>query len=148
MMIEHELKDEPLVYMWIAHFSDGQSLPQFDLQTGEENRYSEIDDYLKKKNVTLIKLGWYPLFDFVADKLTLTQPFEVRALPFFELAMSSADIEPQQFRRNSLKYSLGKEGARLAKRYYVLGFKKHNEYSLMFIDANGNCELSSEYNYK
>jgi hypothetical protein len=44
----------PLVYFWIAEYTDGSALPQFDPETGRENRFSEVD---QRK---LERFGWYP----------------------------------------------------------------------------------------
>lgn len=44
----------PLVYMWIAEYSDSSALPQFDPETGRENPFSSIDQS------RLCKFGWYP----------------------------------------------------------------------------------------
>jgi len=44
----------PLVYFWIAHYSDGQCLPQFDPEDGHENLFGDIDQS------KLIKFGYYP----------------------------------------------------------------------------------------
>jgi hypothetical protein len=44
----------PLVYFWIAEYTDGSALPQFDPETGKENRFSEVD------HPKLKRFGWYP----------------------------------------------------------------------------------------
>jgi hypothetical protein len=44
----------PLVYFWIAEYTDGSALPQFDPETGRENRFSEFDHQKLKR------FGWYP----------------------------------------------------------------------------------------
>lgn len=44
----------PLVYFWIAEYSDGSALSQFDPETGEENLFEDVD------RLRLKRFGWYP----------------------------------------------------------------------------------------
>jgi hypothetical protein len=53
----------PLVYFWIAEYTDGSALPQFDPETGRENRFSEV--YHRK----LERFGWYPFTSELAQKI-------------------------------------------------------------------------------
>jgi len=53
----------PLVYFWIAEYSDGTALPQFDLETGKENHFGDID-FSKLK-----RFGWYPFTTRIAEKI-------------------------------------------------------------------------------
>jgi len=48
------LNYRPLVYMWIAEYSDGFALPQFDPESGKENPFSAVDQS------RLCRFGWYP----------------------------------------------------------------------------------------
>ena len=53
----------PLVYFWIAEYTDGSALPQFDPETGRENRFSEVD------HQKLERFGWYPFTSELAQKI-------------------------------------------------------------------------------
>ena len=44
----------PPILFWIAHYANGQSLPQYDPLDGHENRFSDIDQS------KLVRFGWYP----------------------------------------------------------------------------------------
>lgn len=46
---------------WIAEYTDGQALPQFDLDTGKENLFKDID-FSKLK-----RFGWYPFTLLLAE---------------------------------------------------------------------------------
>jgi len=74
-------KDGSLVYMWIAHYEDGTSLPQFDPVTLKENHYSDID--LDK----LIKFGLYPIpLDLALNLRSLDIPVKAKPnLPKIEI---------------------------------------------------------------
>lgn len=50
----------PIVYMWIAQYNDGQALPQFNPETGEENLFKEVD------HSRLVKFGFYPFSEKMA----------------------------------------------------------------------------------
>jgi len=47
----------PLRYFWIAHYGNGEALPQFDPEDGHENFFRDID---QKR---LVKFGWYPFME-------------------------------------------------------------------------------------
>jgi hypothetical protein len=53
----------PLVYFWIAEYSDGTALPQFDPATGKENSFSKVDQ------TRLSRFGWYPFTVDLAQKI-------------------------------------------------------------------------------
>lgn len=53
----------PLVFMWIAHYDDNTSLPQFDPVDYHENKFSDI---IQDK---LIKFGLYPFKQSFATEL-------------------------------------------------------------------------------
>ncbi len=73
----------PLRYMWIAHFNDGKSLPEFDPFTFEKNNMIEVFD-----NEQLVKFGVYPIPPSLSKELnergieyTISNPF----LPNYEV---------------------------------------------------------------
>ncbi len=53
----------PLVYFWIAEYKNGKALPQFDPQTGHENKFDLVD--IPK----LKSFGWYPFPPKFANKV-------------------------------------------------------------------------------
>lgn len=48
-------KPKTIPFMWIAFYNDGSCLPQFDLETGKNFLFKEINQS------KLIKFGWYPI---------------------------------------------------------------------------------------
>lgn len=57
------LNYRPLVYMWIAEYEDGKALPQFDPHTGEENKFSLVNQN------KLVRFGWFPFTFSLAKKI-------------------------------------------------------------------------------
>lgn len=57
-----KIEYRPLVYMWIAHYEE-EVLPQFDPETGIENKFSAVD--LKR----ITKFGFYPFSEKMARKI-------------------------------------------------------------------------------
>lgn len=56
-------RDGAIVYMWIAHYNDGTSLPQFDPYTLKTHLFKEVNQ------TKLIKFGLYPIPPQLAQKL-------------------------------------------------------------------------------
>jgi len=56
-------ESNPLLLFWIAHYANGESLPEFDPETGRVNLFKEIDQ------PRLIRFGWYPFTQNLADLL-------------------------------------------------------------------------------
>ena len=52
-----------IVYFWIAFYSDGSCLPQYDLETGQQHFFKEID------HSRLAKFGWFPFTVELASKV-------------------------------------------------------------------------------
>jgi len=57
------LSYRPLVYFWIAEYSDGTAFPQFDPETGKENRFADVDQ------ARLKRFGWYPFSLEITKKI-------------------------------------------------------------------------------
>lgn len=54
----------PILHMfWIAEYQDGQALPQFDPDTGEEHLFKEVDQS------NLKRFGWYAFPRNLANKV-------------------------------------------------------------------------------
>jgi len=73
---QETLKNQPkLVYMWIAHYNDNTSLPQFDLYSFKENAFKDINED------KLIKFGLYPFPPTLANNLRKNGYFAI-SIPF------------------------------------------------------------------
>ena len=66
---------DPLVFMWIAHYENGTSLPQFNPKTLKQNHFRDVD----VDNV--IKFGLYPFSPSLAYKLR-EKGIDVESNPF------------------------------------------------------------------
>ena len=78
----------PLVYMWIAHYSDNTSLPQFDPIDYHENAFSDIDQD------KLIKFGLYPIPLKISRNL-VEKGIAAASFPF----LSKIEINLDNFKR-------------------------------------------------
>jgi DNA-directed RNA polymerase subunit M/transcription elongation factor TFIIS len=71
----------PLVFWWIAFYNDGTCLPKFDIKTGKENSFKDIDQ------TKLDKFGLFPFNASFALKVNLfagkTIARDVENLPYF-----------------------------------------------------------------
>lgn len=63
MRVPPFLHYNPPVYFWIAEYNDGQALPQFDVESGKENLFKDIDQSKLKR------FGWYPFTLEFAEKI-------------------------------------------------------------------------------
>lgn len=124
----------PLVYMWIAEFSDGSALPQFDPETGKENK-ADPDwlpsaegqppipkpEIFKKKK--LVRIGWYPFTSDLSGKLLNSSEKSLVTIPTYNPSFSielKNEDRPICYRTNSIKFSL-RGGVRRGETVYVLG---------------------------
>lgn len=77
---EHETFHS-LVYFWIAFYKDGSCLPQFDVNTGRENKFTDIEQD------NLDKFGLFPFNTSLAVNANMAAGFivakEVENLPYF-----------------------------------------------------------------
>jgi hypothetical protein len=58
-----DLGYRPLTYFWVAEYTDGTGLAQFDPETGKENLFKNVD--LKRVK----RFGWYPFTEEFAKKI-------------------------------------------------------------------------------
>jgi len=130
----------PLVFMWVTHFEDGRILPQFDFETGSENLYKAALEYPSR----IKKLGFYPIPVDLAQKIEA--PVLPRLLPRYEVNIPEG-AKPIILRRNYIKYGL-RTGIKERSIIYILGWKKGDEYSLMYIHDDGHVEMSDNFEYK
>jgi len=71
--------DKKLVFMWVAFYDNGQCLPQYDLESGKQNLFKDIDQS------KLVKFGWFPFSVELAQKVSCAV---VRSnLPYFILKL-------------------------------------------------------------
>ena len=106
----------PLVYFWIAEYTDGSALPQFDPETGRENKFSEIDQQM------LCRFGWYPFTPKLAQKIletegTVVVPTQNQS---YAVAMEKGD-RLVAYRTNTVKLHMMKGGVDHGGVVYVLG---------------------------
>ncbi|MFA5364704.1 MAG: hypothetical protein WC325_05925 [Candidatus Bathyarchaeia archaeon] len=120
----------PLVYFWIAEYTDGSALPQFDPTTGKENRFSQVDQH------RLVRFGYYPFSVELAQKIleteklvvnpTVNQPIVVTLEPNDELVA---------YRTNTVCLHSGNGVVDHEKTVYVLGVKGKQ---VLHLNENGD----------
>ena len=72
----------PPVFFWVAHYNDKTVLPQYDFESGTQNRFSDIDQS------RLVGFGWYPFTAEFAEKLSaLGLTVVPKDLPTYELQL-------------------------------------------------------------
>ncbi|MHA1253063.1 MAG: hypothetical protein ACTSRP_23955, partial [Candidatus Helarchaeota archaeon] len=129
---------------WIAIYKDGTIFSQFDLETGEERLFGDIDQS------KLEKFGWFPFSEELAKKVKekTNQVVKVKTnLPYFVLK-----LEPEQrliaVRRNTITYMLSDLSVKRRTTVYLLGWQKtingKNVKRIMYIDENGEFTLGEE----
>jgi len=112
----------PLVYMWIAEYIDGSALPQFDPETGRENRFADID------HGKLKRFGWYPFTHELAKKILETEGIIVIpvVIPSYVVELKDGErlvakrentiklhTKSGEITRDATVYVLGKEGDKI-----------------------------------
>ena len=108
----------PLVYFWIAEYTDGTALPQFDVETGKENKFDEVDHQRLKR------FGWYPFSVELAQRILDAEkivvfPSKNRS---YAIALERGD-RLVAHRTNSIKLRVRFGGVEHAETVYVLGIK-------------------------
>jgi hypothetical protein len=122
----------PLTFFWIAEFSDGSALPQFDPETGKENKadpdwlpsvprqppIAKDAVFVDKK---LVRFGWYPFTIELAGKISETQGVVVipTANPSHVVELKDGE-KLIAYRTNAIKLSLH-GGVSRGETVYVLG---------------------------
>jgi len=127
-----DLGYRPLVYMWVAEFDDGSALPQFDPDTGKQNRADPR--WLPEKGVggsedstpkifrekTLYKFGWYPFSKEIAAKIPMVV-IPTRN-PIHTVELKEGD-ELVACRRNHIEFGIMGGGYRRVGSHYLLGIR-------------------------
>ena len=108
----------PLVYFWIAEYTDGSALPQFDPETGKENRFSEID------HQKLHRFGWYPFSPKMAQQILKAEKTVVipTSNSSYTVTLGNGD-RLVAHRTNSIKLQMRYGGVEYGETVYVLGIK-------------------------
>ena len=81
-MTHKPVKTGELIFMWIAHYSDGTSLPQYDPYTLQTHIFDEVEQD------KLIKFGLYPFPSILARRLKEEKGIPVKSnifLPKYEV---------------------------------------------------------------
>lgn len=120
----------PLVYFWIAEYSDGSALSQFDPETGEENLFRDVD------RLRLKRFGWYPFTPRLTKKIfeadgiiaapTNNKPYTVEIRKGQKLVA---------YRTCSIKLRTRSSGIERGETIYVLGIENEK---VIQINENGN----------
>ena len=111
-----DLGYRPLVFFWVAEYTDGTALSQFDPETGRENLFKHVDLARVKR------FGWYPFTEELAEKV-----FEAEGLIVVPSAFKSyvVDLEAGDRlvvkRENILLYFTGSGEVAGREIVYVLG---------------------------
>jgi len=120
----------PLVYFWISEYTDGSALPQFDPETGRENKFSEVDHQKLKR------FGWYPFSLKLAQKILKTEKTVV--IPTknqsYTVTVEKGD-RLVAYRTNTIKLHTRKGGVDHEETVYVLGVEGGK---LLQINEEGN----------
>jgi hypothetical protein len=119
----------PLVYFWIAEYTDGSALPQFDPETGRENSFAEIDH--KKLHC----FGWYPFSPKLAQKIltaekTVVVPTRNQS---YRVKVNGGGLVA--YRTNTVKLQMRKGGVSHGETVYVLGVEGGK---VLHINEEGN----------
>jgi hypothetical protein len=106
----------PLVYFWIAEYTDGSALPQFDPETGRENRFKEVD------HRKLCRFGWHPFSLELAQKILKAEKMVVvpTGNPSYTVSVKEED-KLVAHRTNAVKLQIQKGGVDHEETVYVLG---------------------------
>lgn len=83
--VSHQKRDGAWVFMWVAHYNDGTSLPQYDPYNLNTHLFDEV------KQDKLIKFGLYPFPPTLANRLVKEKGINVRSnifLPKYEVNIS------------------------------------------------------------
>lgn len=120
----------PLVYFWIAEYTDGSALPQFDPETGKENRFSEVD------NQKLMRFGWYPFTPQLAQRILESEKTVVvpSRNPSYAITVDDDD-RLVAYRTNTVRLQMLKGSVVNGETVYVLGVEGKK---ILQINEEGN----------
>jgi hypothetical protein len=125
----------PLVYFWVAEYTDGSALPQFDPETGTENRFSQVD---QKR---LARFGYYPFSAEHAQKILETEKIVVTPTGNLPHAVTlTGNDELVAYRTNTVCLRTGNGAVDHGETVYVLGVKGKQ---VMRINENGGVTIGA-----
>lgn len=101
--------------MWVAEYSDGSALPQFDPDTGKENRFALVD------HSKLVRFGWYPFSAQMAAKIQGMLVIPTRN-PHHVVELKEGN-KLVAVRRNHIEFSVKGGGTRRVASLYLLGIE-------------------------
>ena len=158
-----------LSFMWIAEYTDGTRIPQFNPETGKENKgdpdwlpskgvsilsVKEYDEesligQLKKKGARVKRFGWYNFSPQMAKILQAHGHNVVSTYPPISVVLDVKEGEEIVAARRTEK-KWGMAGMRVYDRgfgptIYVSGIK---DKAYVFISEDGSIEMSTDFNYK
>jgi len=84
LSIQHPVKDGAWLWMWMAHYNDGTSLPQYDPYTLDKHLFDEVEQD------KLIKFGLYPFPPKLAERIVKEKGINVKSnifLPKYEVEL-------------------------------------------------------------
>jgi len=121
----------PLVYFWIAEYIDGSALPQFNPETGKENRFSEVN------HQQLERFGWYPFTPKLAQQILKAE--QTAVVPTrnssYTITVEKGD-RLVAYRTNTIKLHTRKGEVDHEETVYVLGVEGGK---ILQIDEGGNA---------
>jgi hypothetical protein len=120
----------PLVYFWVAEYTDGSALPQFDPETGRENRFSEVNQ------LKLRRFGWYPFSLKLAQKILETEKTVVVPTrnPSYTVSVEEGE-ELVAYRTNTVRLRIQNGRVDHGEAVYVLGVEGG---TMLQINEEGN----------
>ena len=127
-----DLGYDPLTFFWIAIYTDGTALPQFDPETGKENPFSAVD--MSK----LKSIGWYPFTLQLAE--VIAQDINIRKLPYYVAEMKEGR-EAVIYRSPTLSYMVKDPTVKMRTTTYVLGYEEEGRKFVISIDDKGCVTL-------
>jgi hypothetical protein len=133
--LSQELGYNPPCFFWIAEYTDGTCLPQFDPEDGHENMFHQVN---KER---LRSFGWYPFTPELASKIKDTVVRVEPLLPCYRVV-----LKPGMRLIAHKQQHVKPLGGRWT--FYMLGFRQFQEgYEggstfTMKIDEAGNVEMT------
>jgi hypothetical protein len=133
----------PLTYFWIAEFTDGSALAQFDPDTGKENKAdpdwlpsAEGQPQVPKAEVwkikTIRRFGWYPFTAQFAEKVesATKQSAIVSFNPHYRITLKEGE-KLVAYRSNTVRYGFHSGIVLGRETQYILGKKGGKLKSIM-----------------
>lgn len=144
-----DLGYRPLVYFWIAEFEDGTALPQFDPETGLENKADP--DWLSSapsqpaipkakvwEEKQVARIGWYPFTPELSKKIyEATKTIVVPTLNPIKAINVKKGQKIVAYRTNTIKLHTKTGGIERGETVYVLGVEGGK---IMRIKEDGTVE--------